>query len=154
MDYKEVDLLAICECIKTFLIINPKNWALARPSSLAADTTRICTPRPPSFYFNDLNRMSDRAQANERNILLHADAAARREALKEDPAALETALACLGDAESTEDLSNEPNWKKPEHSGPVDSAAAAAAAAAEAAAAARQVARGRNQAKRRRRLNG
>jgi hypothetical protein len=88
MDYKEVHLHAICECIKAFLIVYPKNWALARRSSHAAGHYANMYAAATELYFNDLNRMPDRAQVNERNILLHADAAARKEALKKDPAAL------------------------------------------------------------------
>ena len=39
MDYKEVHLHAICECIKAFLIINPKNWA---PRRGARQTIESC----------------------------------------------------------------------------------------------------------------
>ena len=107
-DYEEVDLHDICESIKALLTINPKNWALAQRSSLAAQHYANMYAAATQHRFNDLNRMSDRAQAKERNILVHADAAARKEALKNDPAALARSLVCLGVPESTEDLSNEP----------------------------------------------
>jgi hypothetical protein len=54
MDYKELHLHAICECIKAFLIINPKirRRRIGRSPDdrvMLRDTTRVCTPRPPSI---------------------------------------------------------------------------------------------------------